>query len=208
MQKCSFEVNIHLRGLWFSYPVNEGKEYRMDYVLIGILIMLTLLILLLYTIFSAINIRVEEKKRQIQYEENLRNSGILEVDAMDGRVFEDFLMSILKEMGYKVNTTSTTGDYGVDLILYSNEKKIIVQAKRYSSKVGIKAVQEISSAKNFYNADECWVVTNNYFTNPAKNLAEANNVTLIDRYDLMEWLMEVNKGPRMKRRENKKSGIS
>ncbi|KMY43392.1 hypothetical protein AC622_03265 [Bacillus sp. FJAT-27916] len=177
----------------------------MAIILIVILILTVVLVVsLIYLVVSGINIRAEEERRQIQYEENLRNSGILEVDVMDGRVFEDFLMSILKQRGYNVSETSTTGDYGVDLILYSNEKKIIVQAKRYSSKVGIKAVQEISSAKNFYNADECWVATNNYFTNPAKNLAEANNVTLIDRDDLLEWLMEDNKGPRMKRRENKK----
>lgn len=180
--------------------------------------MFVFVIFLLTIIYSVEKNRVEKKNRQIQYEENLRkrqryeeklrNSGILEVDTMDGKVFEDFLMSLLKKMGYRVITTSTTGDYGVDLILYINDKKIIVQAKRYSSKVGIKAVQEISSAKNFYNANECWVATNNYFTTPAKNLAEANNVTLIDRDDLMEWLIEVNKGPRMKRRENKKLGIS
>ena len=183
----------------------KGKSYRMAFILIVFLLLSVVLVVsLIYLIISGINIRSEVE----QYEENLRNSGILEVDLMEGRVFEDFLMSLLKQRGYKVSTTSTTGDYGVDLILYSNEKKIIVQAKRYSSKVGIKAVQEISSAKNFYNADECWVATNNYFTNPAKNLAEANNVTLIDRDDLLEWLIEVNKGPRMKRRENKKLGIS
>lgn len=179
----------------------KGKSYRMAFILIVFLLLSVVLVVsLIYLIISGINIRSEVE----QYEENLRNSGILEVDLMEGRVFEDFLMSLLKQRGYKVSTTSTTGDYGVDLILYSNEKKIIVQAKRYSSKVGIKAVQEISSAKNFYDADECWVATNNYFTNPAKNLAEANNVTLIDRDDLLEWLMEDTKGPRMKRRENKK----
>ena len=94
-------------------------------------------IFLLTIIYSAEKIRVEKKNRQIQYEENLRkrqryeeklrNSGILEVDTMDGKVFEDFLMSLLKKMGYRVITTSTTGDYGVDLILYINDKKIIVQ---------------------------------------------------------------------------------
>lgn len=115
---------------------------------------------------------------------------MLEVDNMTGIVFEEFLKGLLKHKGYKVRLTSTTGDYGADLILSANDKKIVVQAKRYKRKVGIKAVQEIVSAKNYYNADECWVITNNYFTIPAVNLADSNHVVLIDRDLLMKWMSE------------------
>ncbi|MFK9092798.1 restriction endonuclease [Bacillus salipaludis] len=47
----------------------------------------------------------------------------------------------------KVCLTSVTGDYGADLVLSTTDKKIVVQAKRYNKKVGLKAVQEIVSAK-------------------------------------------------------------
>jgi restriction system protein len=69
-------------------------------------------------------------------------------------------------------------------------KKIVVQAKRYSKKVGLKAVQEIVSAKSYYKADECWVITNNYFTAPAMKLGNSNEVLLIDRDELIEWMLE------------------
>lgn len=59
--------------------------------------------------------------------------------------------------------------------------------------IGIKAVQEIVSAKTQYKAEESWVITNNYFTDPAKKLAAANNVNLINRDKLIKWMIDFNK---------------
>lgn len=64
--------------------------------------------------------------------------------------------------------------------------------KKILKKVGIKAVQEIVSAKNFYNAHRCMVITNNYFTDSAINLAKSNNVKLIDRDKLVAMLLTLN----------------
>lgn len=127
-------------------------------------------------------------------QQKLKKSGMLEIDKMPGKVFEEYLQVLMRKRGYKVSLTPATGDYGADLILSTIDKKIVVQAKRYKKKVGVKAVQEIVSAKNYYNADECWVVTNNFFTAPAVKLASSNNVVLIDREQLMKWMLEMNKG--------------
>ncbi|MCR8872000.1 restriction endonuclease [Peribacillus frigoritolerans] len=101
-------------------------------------------------------------------EEALRKSGIYEVDQMPGAVFEEFLEILLTRRGYQVRLTSASGDFGADLILTTDTKIIAVQAKRYKNTVGVKAVQEIVGAKSYYCADECWVITNNYFTGPAR----------------------------------------
>lgn len=101
-------------------------------------------------------------------EQRLRKSGILEVDKMSGRRFEEYLQALLNTKGYYVQLTPESGDYGADLILSTKGKKIIVQAKRYKKNVGVKAVQEIATAKSHYKADECWVITNSYFTKQAK----------------------------------------
>jgi restriction system protein len=131
---------------------------------------------------------------KINRERRLRKSGILEVDKMSGKKFEEYLQVLLKTKGYYVELTPYTGDYGVDLILSTKGKKIIVQAKRYKKNVGIKAVQEIAAAKSHYKADECWVLTNSFFTVQAKKLAASNQVKLIDRKQLINWMLEVNKG--------------
>jgi restriction system protein len=123
-------------------------------------------------------------------EQKLRKSGILEIDHMPGRTFEEYLQVLLKMRGYSVVLTPASGDYGADLVLTANGKKIVVQAKRYKKKVGVKAVQEVVSAKGHYLADECWVITNSYFTEQAKKLAQSNQVILIDRKKLMNWMLE------------------
>ena len=64
----------------------------------------------------------------------------------------------------------------------------IVQAKRYDGKVSNSAIQESTAAVKHYNADNAMVVTTNYFTKGAASLANSNNVKLIDRKKLEEWL--------------------
>ncbi|KIL46718.1 hypothetical protein KP77_28450 [Jeotgalibacillus alimentarius] len=127
---------------------------------------------------------------KMQKELKLKRSGMLEVDEMSGRKFEEYLQVLLKSKGFYTKLTPASGDYGADLVLATKTKKIIVQAKRYKKNVGIKAVQEIASAKSHYQADECWVVTNSHFTEAAKKLAASNHVRLIDREELMGWMME------------------
>ena len=103
------------------------------------------------------------------------------VDTMKGDQFEHFLAGLMRAKGYDVELTPYVGDYGADLVLKERGKKIVVQAKRYQSSVGVKAVQEIIPAMNVYGADEAWVVTNSYFTKQALTLAKANRVKMVDR---------------------------
>jgi restriction system protein len=149
---------------------------------------LTLLLIIMFIMYIAVLFTMNFIKHQ-----RLKKSGILEIDKMNGQTFEEYLKVLLENRGYQVSLTAASGDYGADLILKSKDKKIVVQAKRYKKKVGLKAVQEIVSAKTYYKADESWVITNNYFTDPAKKLAAANNVTLINRDMLIKWMIEINK---------------
>ena len=119
----------------------------------------------------------------------LRKSGIQEVDKMTGEDFERFLGELFKRRGFKVSYTAKSGDYGADLILKDGQDIIAVQAKRYSSTVGVKAVQEIIGAVKMYNATEAWVVTNSHFTKQAEKLADINDVYLIDREELMDLIL-------------------
>ena len=119
----------------------------------------------------------------------LRKSGIREVDKMSGEDFEQFLGALFKHRGFKVSYTAKSGDYGADLILKDGEDIIAVQAKRYSSTVGVKAVQEIIGAVKMYKATEAWVVTNSHYTRQAETLANINDVYLIDREELIDLIL-------------------
>lgn len=119
----------------------------------------------------------------------LRQSGIEEIDRMTGREFEEYLAVLFRTYGYHAKVTRGSGDYGADLILTKNGRKTVVQAKRYKNNVGIKSVQEIIGAVNYYQADRAMVVTNSFFTKPAINLAQANNVQLINRDQLISLIL-------------------
>ncbi|MEJ8306700.1 restriction endonuclease [Saccharibacillus sacchari] len=127
----------------------------------------------------------------ISRNERLKRSGIGEIDEMDGVRFEQYLGHLFRSQGYKAEVTQAQGDYGADLVLTKGNNRIVVQAKRYKKNVGLKAVQEVQSAKAHYRANEAWVVTNSNCTEQAKKLASSNRVRLIARDELIEMLLQM-----------------
>ena len=93
--------------------------------------------------------------------------------------FEMDIMNKLKRSGHNVEKTSATNDQGVDLILRLPGKTVAIQCKFYSGKVGNKAVQEVSSGRQYYSLDFAVVITNSSYTSSAYSLAEKCNVVLI-----------------------------
>jgi restriction system protein len=119
----------------------------------------------------------------------LLKSGINEIDNMIGEDFEKFLEALFITKGYKVLRTPTSGDFGADLIIQKGNMKTAVQAKRYSDKVGLSAVQEIVAALSHYKCQTGMVVTNNYFTQQAQKLALSNNISLWSREELIKEIL-------------------
>jgi restriction system protein len=151
-----------------------------------------------FLLVLSILIYQNNKRRQ-----RLRESGISEIDAMDGIQFEYYLKELYSSNGYKVEITTASGDYGGDLILWKENRKMVIQAKRYSKDVGIKAVQEVMGAKAYYSADEAWVVTNSHFTKAATELAKKSNVILIDREQLIDLILTMNLNIQSQRAQEK-----
>ena len=124
-------------------------------------------------------------------DEDVTSITIEDVDEMDGYQFEEFVAQLFQEMGYRTEVTSSSGDYGIDVIAKRKGLTIGIQAKRYSDKVPNKAVQEVIAGITFYNLDQGLVITNNYYTKPAQNQAKGTNVLLWDRDMLLQKLREV-----------------
>lgn len=116
-----------------------------------------------------------------------RKVGFDQIYTMSGTEFEYYLDALFSAMGYKSKHTGKSNDYGADLILTDLKgNTICLQAKRYTGKVGIKAVQEVVSAKEYYGCKSAIVVTNSYFTSQAINLAQKCGVQLWDKDKLYE----------------------
>ena len=123
--------------------------------------------------------------------EKLDILSVNDLDSMNGYEFEEFLKILFEKMGYKVEHTALSGDQGADLILSKFGEKVVVQAKRYSDKVSNTAIQEATAAIKHYGADRGMVVTTGEYTPSARELAESNNIELIDRAKLERLLIRV-----------------
>jgi restriction system protein len=178
----SWIILAALSGL-FSDPAAQQN-------LLPTLISLVLLIIV-SSIVILVGYKLYKKWTEFTVLEKVKKSNIHKIDKMNGDKFEEYLGHLFSTLGYDAEVTKTSGDQGADLVLKNEESIIVVQAKRYENNVGNSAVQEIYSAKNFYGANDAWVVTNSYFTKSAKELAEVNDVKLIDRDQLIELILQV-----------------
>lgn len=116
------------------------------------------------------------------------------IDEMDGHEFEYFCANILRAQGYEnISVTRGSGDQGVDIIAEREGIKYAIQCKRYSQPVGNKAVQEIYAGKAFYHCHIGIIMTNNYFTASAKELAKENGIVLWDREYLKKYISSYQK---------------
>lgn len=97
---------------------------------------------------------------------------------MTGKDFEHAVQEILENKGYRTKSLPWN-DYGADLIAEKEGIKLIIQCKRYSVNVGLKAIQEVYTACRYYNGDKAWIITNSNFTFQASNIAEKCGVKLI-----------------------------
>jgi len=114
-----------------------------------------------------------------------------DIDAMTGFEFEDFIVDLFTKLGYVVEKKKRSREQGLDLLLLKHGERIACQVKRYKKPVGNKAVQEALSAREFYPCQRALVVTNSYFTTPAKQLAERCRVELWDRKTLKEKIKTI-----------------
>ena len=159
-----------------------------------ILFVILLPVFLIYKLIEAI-VKHNKYKRWKREGETGRklilSSDITSIDIMEGYEFEEYLKCLFFYLGYAVEVTQKSRDYGADLILVKDGVKTVVQAKRYNKAVGSKSVSEVVGAKAHYLAEEAFVVTNSTFTDQAETLAKENGVRLIDRTELMELSREV-----------------
>lgn len=125
----------------------------------------------------SLNTKVDNSMYSIEYVDILK----------DGLEFERYWAMILGDLGFEdVDITSSSGDYGIDVLGTKDDIKYGFQCKLYSENVGNFAVQQAFSGKEHYKCNVAVVVTNKYFTQPAQDQATDTKVLLWDRDVLIE----------------------
>lgn len=110
-----------------------------------------------------------------------------DISILKGTAFEEYLAAVFIDLGYSVDLTPFSGDFGADLILSKGDERIAVQAKQYAKPVGFDAVKEVHFARSYYSASQAWVVATHGFTPQAVNAAASANVRLIDGKELLSF---------------------
>lgn len=102
----------------------------------------------------------------------------------NGFEFEQWVATSLQKFGWETELTSGGGDQGVDIIAEQYGKRIGLQCKLYSAKVGNKAIQEAYAGKQFYGLHQAAVISNAGYTRSAQELAGMTNTLLLTPDDI------------------------
>ncbi|WP_103109474.1 restriction endonuclease [Brevibacillus reuszeri] len=169
----------------------------MDYYLIGISVLIIIFVLI------GILLRIKRSSPVTPFQfsnfDDIKNIGIEDIDKMqDGIDFEIYLQRLLIELGYHdAYKTVNSRDFGADVVFTdSSGDRAIIQAKRYDTnyQIGLDAVQQVYTAKNFYRAKKTLVITSTTYTDSSETLAGVNGVLLLDRSDLIEIITNYQEG--------------
>jgi len=142
-----------------------------------------------------INSKIRKIQREIEELDktiniNLKNTSYnkKEIENLTGLDFEEYIVKKIKGLNYYAYKTTSSGDYGVDIIAYINNKKICIQCKKWKENVGVKAVQEIYFGKSFYDCDEGWLLITSGLTENAKTAAKKLGIKVLTPYTLIQTL--------------------
>ncbi len=91
--------------------------------------------------------------------------------------------------------TPYSNDKGVDVVALRSGENCLFQAKQTKSLVGNEAIQEICTAKNYYESKvkeefQLLVISNSDFSSSAETLAKVNHINLIKRNQLDKLISE------------------
>lgn len=143
----------------------------------------TAFVIVILIAIAAVIILKERKK------ERLTQVDISSVDIMSGEEFEEYVAQLLRKNGFMdVQITKASGDYGVDILAIKYGERYAIQCKRYAKNVGVKPIQEVYAGASMYGATRCAVITNVYFSDNGRTLADKLGVELWDRSDLMRMI--------------------
>lgn len=111
---------------------------------------------------------------------------LLYLRKVDPYVFEELVLTALKENGYKIKRNKRySGDGGIDGKVFIDGKLFFVQSKRYKGHITLQHVKDFSSVCERYNASGLFVHTGR--TGKAVRDMDCNRVTIIsgNRLDLL-----------------------
>lgn len=121
---------------------------------------------------------------------------IKQVDKLTPNFFEAYIAALYTLQGFQVFLTPYSNDKGVDVVAIKDGENYLLQAKQTKSLVGNEAIQEIYTARNYYEGRfnekfKLVVISNSDFSSSAEALSRTTEIILIRRSQLDKMSNEI-----------------
>ncbi len=103
---------------------------------------------------------------------------------MSWEEFELLIGEYFRNLGFRVEETREGADGGVDLVVYRNNLKYLVQCKHWKANVGVKIVRELLGVIVASGAAGGYVICSGKFTREAIKFAYENKISLLGKKEL------------------------
>lgn len=177
-QKEILEIHKNKKGEFLS-QIKEGQNLKINYNI---------------SIPRIISIQNNLSIIDSDFYLNLVNHPEL-IKVLEWRKFEILIADLLETFGYNIELMQGTKDGGIDVIAFNKndefgEHKYLLQAKRWSNKVGIDVVKNVLFNHAHYKVSKSCLATTATFTKGAWNLAEMYKwqLELKDFDAIQSWL--------------------
>ncbi len=102
--------------------------------------------------------------------------------SLSSYALEEAVAEMFKRRGFSARATKKSGDGGVDVIVKTPNKTLLIQCKGWEAKVGVKPVREMAGVAQHHNEDNCIgvILGTNGFTAEAKNFSSQSGIELWD----------------------------
>jgi HJR/Mrr/RecB family endonuclease len=123
-------------------------------------------------------LRIQEERRQRQLEINYWTR-------LSGFEYEKEVAILFREIGYKVHLTKSTGDGGIDLLLYDGSGKVVVQCKNHNKRISPGAVRDLYGTCISEKASKAIMICSGGFSDATRKFALGKPIDLLDVHDLI-----------------------
>lgn len=127
--------------------------------------------------------------KELDCQQQIKIQKVEDLLNVDPYQFEHMSAQLLKEQGFTdIKVTKRSNDKGIDIVCRKGNDKYVAQCKRYSNNIGSPEMQMFIGAVLNARADRGIYVTTSEFTREAQVMARLNNIELVDKYKLFEWI--------------------
>ncbi len=96
--------------------------------------------------------------------------------------YEQLVASYFADLGYEVEITSYTNDFGLDVVATRDNSKIAIQAKMFgdtSRKINRQMVMELHGVKDYFDCDKAIIATNGEVIENAREVATKLDIDIL-----------------------------